>query len=73
MGLLVQVNNFELKPHYMQMVQQLAAFNNLVNEDPHSQLDNFFEACNMLKINEVSDDIIGFRAFAFSLKRKAKQ
>ena len=41
----VQANNFELKPQFVKMVQQLATFNGLAYEVPNSHLENFLEVC----------------------------
>ncbi|KAH7668837.1 S-adenosyl-L-methionine-dependent methyltransferase protein [Dioscorea alata] len=64
--------NFELKPSFIQMLQQSAQFNGLADEDPNSHIENFLEVCDMLKINGVTDDAIRLRAFPFSLKGKAR-
>ncbi|KAH7677061.1 Retrotransposon gag domain-containing protein [Dioscorea alata] len=50
--------NFELKPSFIQMLQQSAQFNGLADEDPNSHIENFLEVCDMLKINGVTDDAI---------------
>ena len=69
----IMAQNFELKPGFIQMLQQSAQFNGLADEDPNSHVENFLEVCDMLKINGVTDDAIKLRAFPFSLKGKAKQ
>ena len=63
--------NFELKPSFIQMIQQSAQFSGLADEDPNAHLENFLEVCDMLKISGVTDDAIRLRAFSFSLKGKA--
>ncbi|KAH7665755.1 hypothetical protein IHE45_13G053200 [Dioscorea alata] len=54
----ITANNFELKPSFIQMLQQSAQFNGLADEDPNNHLENFLEVCDMLKINGVRDDAI---------------
>ncbi|KAH7655760.1 hypothetical protein IHE45_18G032500 [Dioscorea alata] len=54
----ITANNFELKPSFIQMLQQSAQFNRLADEDPNNHLENFLEVCDMLKINGVTDDAI---------------
>ena len=44
----------------------------LPNEDPNMHISNFFEVCDMVKYNGVSDDAICLRLFPFSFKDKAK-
>ena len=56
----------------MQIVQHLATYNGLADEDPNSQPEHILEKCGKLKISEVSDDNIGVRAFPFSLRGKTK-
>ncbi|KAH7655814.1 S-adenosyl-L-methionine-dependent methyltransferase protein [Dioscorea alata] len=68
----ITANNFELKPSFIQMLQQFAQFNGLADEDPNNHLENFLEVCDMLKINGVTEDAIRLRAFPFSLKGKAR-
>jgi len=50
--------NFELKPSFIQMIQQSAQFSGLADEYPNAHLENFLEVCDMLKINGVLDDAI---------------
>jgi len=50
--------NFELKPSFIQMIQQSTQFSGLADEDPNAHLENFLEVCDMLKINGVTDDAI---------------
>ena len=38
----VQVNNFELKPSYDQMIQNSVKFHGLFSEDPNLHIANFF-------------------------------
>ncbi|KAK5836214.1 hypothetical protein PVK06_011975 [Gossypium arboreum] len=69
----IAVNNFELKPNTIQMIQQFVQFDGLQDKDPNTHLANFLEFCNTFKINGVSDNPIRLRLFPFSLRNKAKQ
>ncbi|KAK5845857.1 hypothetical protein PVK06_002093 [Gossypium arboreum] len=69
----VAVNNFELKPNTIQMIQQFVQFDGLQDEDPIAHLANFVELYETFKINGISDDAIRLRLFPFSLRNKAKQ
>ena len=71
--LAIAVNNFELKPNTIQMIQQFVQFDGLQDEDPNAHLANFLELCDTFKINSVYDDAIRLRLFPFSLRNKAKQ
>ena len=53
----VQVNNFELKPALIQMVQ-VNQFGGGALEDPHAHLMNFLQICATIKSNGVSNDAI---------------
>jgi len=67
----VQANNFEIKPAFLQVIQQ-NQFRGAVSEYPNSHLENFLAIIDTLKINGVSDDAIHLRLFPFSLRAKAK-
>lgn len=54
----VAANNFELKPAFVQMVQQSTQFHGLPDEDPNSHIGWLLEVFDMLKINNVYDDAI---------------
>ena len=41
-------------------------------KNPNNHIASFLEKCDMIKMNRVSNDAIGFRLFPFSLKEKAK-
>ena len=41
-------------------------------ENPNNHIASFFEKCDTIKMNEVSNDAIRLRLFPFSLKDKAK-
>ena len=51
-------NNFELKPKFIQMVQQMCQFNKFQDENPYADLTNLLEICNTFKANGVSEDAI---------------
>ncbi|XP_027169924.1 uncharacterized protein LOC113769792 [Coffea eugenioides] len=67
----VNANNFEIKPSLIQMVQQ-SQYGGNATENPNSHLSTFLEICDTIKFNGVSDDVIKFRLFPFSLRDKAK-
>ena len=67
----VEVNNFELKPMLISMVQQ-SQFGGSPMEDPNLHLSIFLEVCDTLKLNGVSTDAICLRLFPFSLKDEAR-
>ena len=41
-------------------------------EDPNGHLSNFFELCEMIKMNEVNHDIIKLMLFPLSWKEKTR-
>jgi len=67
----IDVNNFELKPALISMVQQ-SQFGGTPLEDPNLYLLIFLEVCDTLKLNDVSTDAIRLRLFPFSLRDKAR-
>ena len=68
----VAINNFEIKPAIIQLIQSQMQFSGLLNEDPNSHIANFLEICDIIKYNGVTDDAIRLRLFPFSLRDKAK-
>lgn len=68
----VTTNNFELKPVFVQVVQQSAQFHGLLDKDPNSHITGFLKVCDTLKINNVSNDATRLGLFPFSLKGRAK-
>ena len=67
----VEVNNFELRPTLISIVQQFQ-FGSSLMEDPNLHFSIFLEVCDTLKLNGVSIDAICLRPFLFSLKDKAR-
>ena len=53
----IEVNNFELKPTLIIMVQQTKFTGNL-SEDPNGHLGKFFRMANTVKLNGVNPDVI---------------
>jgi len=66
----VEMNNFELRPVLISMVQQ-SQFGGSPMEDPNVHLSIFLEVCDTLKLNGVLTDAIRLWLFSFSLKDKA--
>jgi hypothetical protein len=60
---------YEIKPSIIQM---LPSFYVLNNEDPYKHLDEFFEICFIMRLQNISKDALRMRMFPFSLKDKAK-
>ena len=69
----VQANNFELKPSYVNMIQNSVQFHGLPSEDPNLHIAYFLDICDMFRVNDVPDDAIRLRLFLFSLKNRARQ
>ncbi|XP_048490039.1 uncharacterized protein LOC104884063 [Beta vulgaris subsp. vulgaris] len=64
--------HFELKPQFIQFISQ-DSYAGTPNESPTDHLANFLEKCNTLKLTNVSDDLIRYCAFPFSLRDEAKE
>ena len=69
----VQANNFELKPSYVNMIQNSIQFHGLPNEDPNLHIAYFLDICDMFRVNGVLDDAISLRLFPFSLKDRVRE
>ena len=63
----IKVNNFELKPALITMVQQ-HQFKGHPSEDPNEHLGKFMRMVNIVKLNGVNPDIIKLQLFPFSLR-----
>ena len=61
----VQANNFELKPSYVNMIQNLVQFHGLPSEDPNLHIAYFLDICDMFRVNDVPNDAIRLRLFPF--------
>ena len=63
----VDVNNFELKPTLIKMVQQ-HQFTGHPTEDPNEHLGRFLRMANTVKLNGVRPEVIKLHLFPFSLR-----
>lgn len=63
----VDVNNFELKLFLLLMVYH-NQFSNSPRDDLNLHLSIFIEYCDILKMNEVTNDAIRLRLFSFLLR-----
>ena len=63
----IEVNNFELKPTLITMVQQ-HQFTGYLSEDPNEHLGRFTRMANTVKLNGVRPDVIKLQLFPFSLR-----
>ena len=70
--LVVQANNFELKPSYVSMIQNSVQFHGLPSEDLNLYIAYFLNICDMFRVNGVPDNAIRLRLFPFSLKDRAR-
>ena len=66
---IVEANNFEIKPAYIQMVSQYQ-FGGLPIEDLNAHLVSFLDICDTFRMNGVSSDAVRLRLFPFSLRDK---
>ena len=65
------VENFELKPHLIQMIER-NQFEEHPLESPHDHIADFIERCDTITAKDLSEDAIRLRLFPFSLRDKAK-
>ena len=63
----IEVNNFELKPALITMVQQ-NRFTRHLSEDLNEHLGIFLRMTNTVKLNRVNPDVIKLQLFPFSLR-----
>ena len=61
----VHANQFELKPSYVNMIQNSVQFHELSSEDHNLHIAYFLEICDMFRVNDVLDDAIRLRLFPF--------
>ena len=61
----VHANQFELKPSYINMIQNSVQFHRLPSEDPNIHISYFLEICDMFRVNDVPDDAIRLNYFLF--------
>ena len=67
----INANNFELKQAPIYMVQQ-NQYGGLPHEDPNVHVATFLEITDTVKMNGVTEDVIGMCLFLFSLRDKAR-
>ena len=63
----IEVNNFELKPALIPMVQQ-NQFIGYPSEDPNEHMGRFLRMANTVKLNGVRPDVIKLQLFPFSIR-----
>ena len=63
--LVIEANNFELKPVLITMVQQ-NQFTGHPSEDPNEHLGRFLRMGNIVKLNGVRPDVIKLQLFPFT-------
>ncbi|KAL3510179.1 hypothetical protein ACH5RR_029580 [Cinchona calisaya] len=68
----MQVNNIEIKPALIQMLQIHVMFGGGSNKDPYKHLIKFGEVINTFWYNGVYLDCIRMRAFPFSLRDRVR-
>lgn len=61
----LMTTTFELKPNFIQLVQQSCLFHGLPYQNSNVNLSTYLEACDMLKLNGVTNDAIHLRSFRF--------
>lgn len=67
----VHVNNFELKPQLITLVQNDCQYGGSAAEDPNQHLSVFLRICDTVKTNGIHPDIYKLRLFPCSLRDKA--
>ena len=63
----IEVNNFELKPALITMVQQ-HQFTKHLSEDPNKHMGRFMRMTNTVKLKRVRPEVIKLQLFPFSLR-----
>ncbi|KAK4265654.1 hypothetical protein QN277_026678 [Acacia crassicarpa] len=67
----VNVNNFEIKPSLISLVQQ-SSFSGSDLENPNQHIETFLQICDTIKMNGVPEDALRMKLFPFSLMGKAR-
>ena len=67
---IIDVNDFELKPALIRMVQQ-NQFTGHPTENPNEHLGRFLKIANSIKLNGVRSEVIQLQLFPFSLRGMA--
>lgn len=65
--LVINANNFEIKPTMIQMLHKNLQFRVSMNKNPNQHLKRFLTLCDTFKYNGVIDDAIHLRLFPCSL------
>ena len=63
-------NNYKLKPHYISMLPRFAGKE---AEDTYIFIREFQEVCAMMKIQQLSENVIKLHFIPFALKDQAKK
>ena len=63
----IEVNDFELKPALITMVQQNQFIGHL-SEEPNEYIGKFLRMANTVKLNGVRPNVIKLQSFPFSLR-----
>ena len=67
----IEVNNFELKPALITMVQQ-HQFTGHPSKDPNEHIGRYMRMANTVKLNGVRPEVIKLQLFPFSLRYVAE-
>ena len=65
-------SNYELDPSFIAMVWK-RPFSGEINEDPYEHLQEFKELCSGLVILGMTQEVLRWKLFAFSLTERAEQ
>ena len=68
----IEVNNFELKPQLVSLIQQNCKFYGLPMEDPHQFLAEFLQVCDTVKTNGVDPEVYRLLLFPFAVRDRAR-
>ena len=67
----IQAHNFELKGVTLQMLHNIQ-FHGLPSENSNAHLTSFIEACDIVKYNGVTEEVLRLCLFPLSLSDRAK-